>query len=123
MKKLSSLLLLALFLFTGLSMKAQGWYAPGERLDVSSITEGTDVFIYSMCYVNGNTGGSDYSRFIVNNGNNATTGVGKPSTLVTNNLAYIWRVRSVETVHRTENEVNYTGVQLTFSRNMGSDNT
>ena len=123
MKKLSSLLLLALFLFTGLSMKAQGWYAPGERLDVSSITEGTDVFIYSMCYVNGNTGGSDYSRFIVNNGNNATTGVGKPSTLVTNNLAYIWRVRSVETVNRTENDVNYTGVQLTFSRNMGSDNT
>lgn len=121
MKKLSSLLLLALFLFTGLSMKAQGWYAPGDRLDVSKITPGTDVFIYSMCYVNGNTGGSDYSRFIVNNGNNATTGVGKPSTLVTNNLAYIWRVRSVETVNRTENEVNYTGVQLTFSRNMGSD--
>lgn len=123
MKKLSSLLLLALFLFTGLSMKAQGWYAPGDRLDVSKITPGTDVFIYSMCYVDGNTGGSDYSRFIVNNGNNATTGVGKPSTLVTNNLAYIWRVRSVETVNRTENEVNYTGVQLTFSRNMGSDNT
>ena len=123
MKKLSSLLLLALFLFTGLSMKAQGWYAPGDRLDVSKITPGTDVFIYSMCYVDGNTGGSDYSRFIVNNGDNATTGVGKPSTLVTNNLAYIWRVRSVETVNRTENEVNYTGVQLTFSRNMGSDNT
>ena len=124
MKKLTSLLMLALFLFTGLSMKAQtGWYAPGDRLDVSKITPGTDVFIYSMCYVNGNTGGSDYSRFIVNNGNNATTGVGKPSTLVTNNLAYIWRVRSVETVNRTENDVNYTGVQLTFSRNMGSDDT
>ena len=78
--------MLALFLFTGLSMKAQGWYAPGDRLDVSKITPGTDVFIYSMCYVDGNTGGSDYSRFIVNNGDNATTGVGKPSTLVTNNL-------------------------------------
>ena len=124
MKKLTSLLMLALFLFTGLSMKAQtGWYAPGDRLDVSTITPGTDVFIYSMCYVNGNTGGSDYSRFIVNNGNNATTGVGKPSTLVTNNLAYIWRVRSVETVNRTENDVNYTGVQLTFSRNKGSEGT
>lgn len=126
MKKLSSLLLLALFLFTGLSMKAQGqsstgWYAPGERLDVSSITPGTDVFIYSMCYVNGNAGGSDYSRFIVNNGNNAITRFGKPSTLVTNNLGCIWRVRSVETVNRTESDVNYTGVQLTFSRNMGSD--
>ena len=133
MKKLSSLLMLALFLFTGLSMKAQtGWYAPGERLDVRSITPGTDVFIYSMCYVNGNTGGSDYSRFIVNNGNNATTRFGKPSTLVTNNLGCIWRVRSVETVNRSENvddgegnvtTVNYTGVQLTFSRNMGSDDT
>ena len=123
MKKLTSLLMLALFLFVGgVGMKAQtGWYAPGDRLDVSKITPGTDVFIYSMCYVNGNTGGSDYSRFIVNNGNNATTGVGKPSTLVTNNLAYIWRVRSVETVNRTENEVNYTGVQLTFSRNKGSE--
>ena len=125
--------MLALFLFTGLSMKAQtGWYAPGERLDVRSITPGTDVFIYSMCYVNGNTGGSDYSRFIVNNGNNATTRFGKPSTLVTNNLGCIWRVRSVETVNRSENvddgegnvtTVNYTGVQLTFSRNMGSDDT
>ncbi len=133
MKKLSALLMLALFLFTGLSMKAQtGWYAPGERLDVRSITPGTDVFIYSMCYVNGNTGGSDYSRFIVNNGNNATTRFGKPSTLVTNNLGCIWRVRSVETVNRSENvddgegnvtTVNYTGVQLTFSRNMGSDDT
>ena len=133
MKKLSSLLMLALFLFTGLSMKAQtGWYAPGERLDVRSITPGTDVFIYSMCYVNGNTGGSDYSRFIVNNGNNATARFGKPSTLVTNNLGCIWRVRSVETVNRSENvddgegnvtTVNYTGVQLTFSRNMGSDDT
>ena len=125
--------MLALFLFTGLSMKAQtGWYAPGERLDVRSITPGTDVFIYSMCYVNGNTGGSDYSRFIVNNGNNATARFGKPSTLVTNNLGCIWRVRSVETVNRSENvddgegnvtTVNYTGVQLTFSRNMGSDDT
>lgn len=121
MKKLSSLLMLALFLFTGLSMKAQGWYAPGDRLDVSKITPGTDVFIYSMCYVDGNTGGSDYSRFIVNNGNNAITRFGKPSTLVTNNLGCIWRVRSVETVNRSENDVNYTGVQLTFSRNMGSD--
>lgn len=121
MKKLSSLLLLALFLFTGLSMKAQGWYAPGDRLDVSKITPGTDVFIYSMCYVDGNTGGSDYSRFIVNNGNNAITRFGKPSTLVTNNLGCIWRVRSVETVNRSENDVNYTGVQLTFSRKMGSD--
>ena len=102
-------------------MKAQGWYAPGDRLDVSKITPGTDVFIYSMCYVDGNTGGSDYSRFIVNNGNNAITRFGKPSTLVTNNLGCIWRVRSVETVNRSENDVNYTGVQLTFSRNMGSD--
>lgn len=104
------------------SLNAQtGWYAPGNRLDVSTITEGTDVFIYSMCRVNGTS--SDYSRFIVNDGNAAKTGVGKPATLVTNNLGYMWRVRSVERVSRTENAVTYTGIQLTFSRNKGSEGT
>lgn len=117
-KKLTSILTLALLAV--FSMHAQTpWYAPGERLDVGEITVGTDVFIYSMCRVDGT--GSDYSRFIVNNGNNATTGVGKPATLVTNNLSYMWRVRSVTQVSRTENEVTYTGVQLTFSRNKGSE--
>ena len=119
MRKITSLLMLVLAFVSWNSLNAQTeWYAPGERLDVSTITEGTDVFIYSMCRVNGT--GNDYSRFIVNNGNSAKTGVGKPATLVTNNSSYMWRVRSVEQVSRTENDVTYTGVQLTFSRNKGS---
>lgn len=67
-----------------------------------------------MCYVYGNAS-SDYSRFIVNDGNNAKAGVGKPATLHTQNIGYVWKVRSKETVG--------TGVQLTFSRNAGSENT
>lgn len=122
MKKITSLLMLVLAFVSWNSLNAQtGWYAPGERLDVSTITVDTDVFIYSMCRVNGTD--ADYSRFIVNNGNSAKTGVGKPATLVTNNSSYMWRVRSVEQVSRTENDVTYTGVQLTFSRNKGSEAT
>lgn len=81
-----------------------------------------------MCYVYGNAS-SDYSRFIVNDGNNARAGVGKPSTLRTPNIGYVWKVRSKETVERTEtvgtgsDVVTYTGVQLTFSRNAGSETT
>lgn len=81
-----------------------------------------------MCYVYGNSS-SDYSRFIVNDGNNARAGVGKPSTLHTQNIGYVWKVRSKETVERTEtvgtgsDVVTYTGVQLTFSRNAGSEGT
>lgn len=81
-----------------------------------------------MCYVYGSAS-SDYSRFIVNDGNNARAGVGKPSTLRTPNIGYVWKVRSKETVERTEtvgtgsDVVTYTGVQLTFSRNAGSETT
>lgn len=81
-----------------------------------------------MCYVDGNAS-SDYSRFIVNDGNNARAGVGKPATLRTPNIGYVWKVRSKETVERTEtvgtgsDVVTYTGVQLTFSRNAGSETT
>ena len=114
------MLVLAFVSWNSLNAQTE-WYAPGERLDVSTITEGTDVFIYSMCRVNGTE--ADYSRFIVNNGNNATTGDGKPATLLTNNLGYMWHVRSVEQVSRTENNVTYTGIQLTFSRNKGSEGT
>lgn len=128
MRKITYLLTLLLAFVSWNSLNAQtgsstGWYAPGERLDVSEITVDTDVFIYSMCYLNGNTGGSDYSRFIYNDGNTAKTAVGKPASLVTNKLGYMWRVRSVETVSRTENGVTYTGKQLTFSRNKGSEST
>lgn len=81
-----------------------------------------------MCYVYGSAS-SDYSRFIVNDGNNARAGVGKPATLRTPNIGYVWKVRSKENVERTEtvgtgsDEVTYTGVQLTFSRNAGSETT
>lgn len=80
-----------------------------------------------MCYVDGSAS-SDYSRFIVNDGNSAKAGVGKPATLHTQNIGYVWKVRSKEEVTRTATEgtggqVTYTGVQLTFSRNAGSENT
>lgn len=118
MKKLSSLLLLALFLFTGLSMKAQDptYYRPGSRLSLSQITEGTNVFIYSMCYVNGSIR-QDYSRFIVNSSNNATTLKAKPGTFVTSNVDHIWKVAS----KTTYNSGNREAVQLVFKRKMGSE--
>lgn len=118
MKKLSSLLLLALFLFTGLSMKAQDptYYRPGSRLSLSQITEGTNVFIYSMCYVNGSIR-QDYSRFIVNSSNNATTLKAKPGTFVTSNVDHIWKVASKTTYISGDREA----VQLVFKRKMGSE--
>ena len=118
MKKLTSLLLLALFLFTGLSMKAQDptYYRPGSRLSLSQISEGTNVFIYSMCYVDGNIN-SDYSRFIVNSSNNATTLKAKPGTFVTSNVDHIWQVASVGTYEADGRQA----VQLVFKRKMGSE--
>lgn len=118
MKKLTSLLMLALFLFTGLSMKAQDptYYRPGSRLSLSQISEGTNVFIYSMCYVDGNIN-SDYSRFIVNSSNNATTLKAKPGTFVTSNVDHIWQVASVGTYEADGRQA----VQLVFKRKMGSE--
>ena len=81
-----------------------------------------------MCYVNGNAS-SDFSRFIINVNDGAVTGAGKPATLHTQNIGYVWKVRSKEPVTRTvtegtsSEEVTYTGVQLTFSRNAGSETT
>ena len=122
-------LVLVLALSAGLSLNAQTtWYSPGTRLGIDEINAGDVVFIYSMCYVNGNAS-SDYSRFIVNDGNSAKAGVGKPATLKTSNIGYVWKVRSKENVQRTvtegtnSEEVTYTGVQLTFSRNAGSEGT
>lgn len=118
MKKLSSLLLLALFLFTGLSMKAEDptYYRPGSRLSLSQITEGTNVFIYSMCYVNGSIR-QDFSRFIVNSTDNATTLKAKPGTFVTSNVDHIWKVASKTTYISGNREA----VQLVFKRKMGSE--
>ena len=118
MKKLSSLLLLALFLFTGLSMKAQDptYYRPGSRLSLSQISEGMNVFIYSMCYVNGSIR-QDYSRFIVNSSNSATTLKAKPGTFVTSNVDHIWKVASKTTYISGDREA----VQLVFKRKMGSE--
>ena len=108
-------LVLVLALSAGLSLNAQTtWYSPGTRLGIDQINVNDVVFIYSMCYVYGSAS-SDYSRFIVNDGNSAKAGVGKPATLHTQNIGYVWKVRSKETVG--------TGVQLTFSRNAGSENT
>ena len=122
-------LVLVLALSAGLSLNAQTtWYSPGRRLGIDEINAGDVVFIYSMCYVYGSAS-SDYSRFIVNDGNSAKAGVGKPATLHTQNIGYVWKVRSKEPVTRTVTEgtsseqVTYTGVQLTFSRNAGSETT
>ena len=122
-------LVLVLALSVGLSLNAQTtWYSPGTRLGIDQINVDDCVFIYSMCYVYGSAS-SDYSRFIVNDGNSAKAGVGKPATLHTQNNGYVWKVRSKEPVSRTVTEgtsseqVTYTGVQLTFSRNAGSETT
>ena len=107
--------MLMLALSAGFSLNAQTtWYSPDTRLGIDEIKVGDRVFIYSMCYVYGSAS-SDYSRFIVNDGNSAKAGVGKPATLHTQNIGYVWKVRSKETVG--------TGVQLTFSRNAGSEDT
>lgn len=124
MRKITYLLTLLLAFVSWNSLNAQtesstGWYAPGERLDVSTLAEGTDVFIYSMCRVNGT--GSDFSRFIINSGDVASTLAGKPAFFMTSNVDHIWKVRSVQSVNRTEGEVTYTGTQITFSRKKGSE--
>ena len=110
--------MLALFLFTGLSMKAQDptYYRPGSRLSLSQITEGRNVFIYSMCYVNGSIR-QDFSRFIVNSSNNATTLKAKPGTFVTSNVDHIWQVASVGTYESDGRQA----VQLVFKRKKGSE--
>ena len=133
MRKITYLLTLLLAFVSWNSLNAQtesstGWYAPGERLDVTQLTAGTDVFIYSMCRVNGTD--SDFSRFIINSGNAASTLAGKPAIFMTSNVDHIWKVRSTQEVTRTENvddgnggttSVTYTGTQITFSRKKGSE--
>lgn len=119
MKKLTSLLMLALFLFTGLSMKAQVlvsqgvYYKPGARIDMSTVTAGQKVFIYSTF----NDGTNNYSRFIVNSNNSATVAAADvtPANFVTNGVSNIWEVQSV--ADETSNGV--TAKKITLVRNMG----
>lgn len=129
MRKISFLLVLFLLLM-GNSTKAQTYYSPGERLSLSDIGVGTNLFIYVMCYVDGNTGSSDYSRFIVNDGaDNATVLGRKPTNLVTSDVNCIWQVDSKTEVSRdvsiTEGENTTTqtlrGIQLVFKRKMGTE--
>ena len=111
--------MLALFLFTGLSMKAQVlvsqgvYYKPGARIDMSTVTAGQKVFIYSTF----NDGTNNYSRFIVNSNNSATVAAADvtPANFVTNGVSNIWEVQSV--ADETSNGV--TAKKITLVRNMG----
>ena len=123
MKKLTSLLMLALFLFTGLSMKAQtsqisGYMKPGNRVSVSDLNVGDCVFVYSMCI----DGGNNYSRFIVNSSNNATVLEGVPATLsaATTQYDYVWKVAEKTIV---TNESGVSGTQIAFCRKMGTESS
>lgn len=81
-----------------------------ERINVNDY-----VFIYSMCRVNGT--GSNFSRFIVSNGNAAGTLNATPVSLLTKNTSAIWQVASKEKVQSD----GKTGYQVTFKRNKGAD--
>ena len=123
MKKLTSLLMLALFLFTGLSMKAQtsqvsGYMKPGNRVSVSDLNVGDCVFVYSMCI----DGDNNYSRFIVNSSNNATVLEGVPATLsaATTQYDYVWKVAEKTIV---TNESGVSGTQIAFCRKMGTESS
>ena len=123
MKKLTSLLMLALFLFTGLSMKAQtsqisGYMKPGNRVSVSDLNVGDCVFVYSMCIDEGN----NYSRFIVNSSNNATLLEAVPATLsaATTQYDYVWKVAEKTIVTNGE---GVSGTQIAFCRKMGTESS
>lgn len=112
--------MLALFLFVGgVSMKAQVlvsqgvYYKPGARIDMSTVTAGQKVFIYSTF----NDGTNNYSRFIVNSNNSATVAAADvtPANFVTNGVSNIWEVQSV--ADETSNGV--TAKKITLVRNMG----
>lgn len=81
-----SFLLVFMIMATG---RAQAQtYSPGTRIDMSTVEAGTSVFIYTM-YKDGD---NNYSRFIVNNGNAATTKEGTPATFTTTDINDVWVV-------------------------------
>ena len=120
--------MLALFLFTGLSMKAQtsqisGYMKPGNRVSVSDLNVGDCVFVYSMCI----DGGNNYSRFIVNSSNenssnNATVLEAVPATLsaATTQYDYVWKVAEKTIV---TNASGVSGTQIAFCRKMGTESS
>ena len=115
--------MLALFLFTGLSMKAQtsqisGYMKPGNRVSVSDLNVGDCVFVYSMCI----DGDNNYSRFIVNSSNNATVLEGVPATLsaATTQYDYVWKVAEKTIV---TNASGVSGTQIAFCRKMGTESS
>lgn len=111
MRKISFLLVLFLLLM-GNSTKAQTYYSPGKRLSLSEINEGTNLFIYVMCYVYGNSGDSNYSRFIVNNAGAAGTATGSPVSKFTTDQNYIWKVVDKTVVNSGDVE----GIQITLAQ-------
>ena len=68
-----------------------------------------------MCRVNGT--GSNFSRFIVSNGNAAGTLNATPVSLLTKSTSAIWQVASKEKVQSD----GKTGYQVTFKRNKGAN--
>ena len=116
-KTISPILMFLLTLVGGVTVWAQTstWYSPGSRLSIEKIGVGTNVFIYSMCRVYGN--GSNYSRFIVSNGDAAGTFNATPVSLLTKSTSAIWQVASKEKVQSD----GKTGYQVTFKRNKGAD--
>ena len=120
-KTISPILMFLLSLLGGVSAWAQTtWYSPGSRLSIESIEVGTDVFIYSMCRVDGT--GSNYSRFIVSNGDAAGTLNATPGSLLTQNTSAIWKVASKEDVFGTGTNASVVvGCKLTFKRNKGDE--
>ena len=117
-KTISPILMFLLSLLGGASAWAQTsqttWYSPGSRLSIESIEVNDEVFIYSMCRVDGT--GANYSRFIVSNGDAAGTLNATPGTLLTDNTNAIWQVASIEQVTSD----NKTGYQVTFKCNKGT---
>lgn len=120
-KTISPILMFLLTLLGGASAWAQTtWYSPGSRLSIADIAVGTDVFIYSMCRVDGT--GANYSRFIVSNGNAAGTLNATPGSLLTQSTNAIWQVASKEDVFGTGTNASVVvGCKLTFKRNKGAD--
>lgn len=120
MRKLTSFLMLWLLCLSS-SMQAQTtFYKPGERLDMTNdaVTVGSYVFIYSMYVHTENETTTNDSRFIVNNGNNATVYNIAPNAFITNNTDHIWKIASKEIV----GEGDAQAVLITLQRKMGADN-